>query len=238
MLRRIGRGLERRARVRITVAARALGLRPHVSSEARTYWEERGPRYLGEVSGILDPGDPYFAAQQDFLALLKDEAWGSILEVGCGFGWHLRAVAHTFPGRQAVGIDFSRAQLAQGAAFLSATNARLIQADAGSLPFSDATFDVVFTSGVLMCVHADQLPPLLGELRRVARQCVIAMEPAEEHMCTPAQRAIARRAGWHCHSYSRAFAAAGLALDAGFVFRSFESSHDRTSLSCFRGRKG
>jgi SAM-dependent methyltransferase len=237
LLRRVGGALRRRVSVKVTSTVRQLGLRPHVESEDRTYWEDRGRRYLREVSSILDPADPYFAAQQDFLDSLRSEAWTSILEVGCGFGWHLRAIAGAFPGRRAVGVDFSLSQLQQGRDYLAGSGAQLAQADAARLPFADDSIDIVFTSGLLMCVHPDRLIDMLRELRRVSRHAVIAMEVAHEHIDSPARRSIALSAGWHCHSYAAALPQAGIRLQHSMAFRSFASSPDRVPFSFFRGVK-
>src|SRR5262245_52439941 len=91
--------------------SRLIGVEPHLESESRRYWEERGHRYRAEVASILDASDPYHRAQGEFIERLRSLDWTSALEVGCGFGWHLKALSGAFPGRRLAGVDFSFSQL-------------------------------------------------------------------------------------------------------------------------------
>lgn len=44
------------------------------------------------------------------------------------------------------------------------------------LPFSDACFDLVFTSGVLVHVPLESLPLVMSEIYRVSRRYILAIE--------------------------------------------------------------
>ena len=195
-----------RARVGNVVkhAAALAGIRVHLESEGRDYWEARARTYRGETESILEPGNPYFLAQQEFLRLLENISWQSALEAGCGFGWHLRAIRQSFPARTVAGLDFSYNQLREARAFVADPSVRLWQASAFSLPHQDNAFDLVFTSGVLMCVHPDRLADVLRELARVAKREVIVLEPALEHIDTPARLRIMHQASWHGHCFTPA----------------------------------
>lgn len=63
-----------------------------------------------------------------------------VLDVGCGTGHLLRVLATLFPRALCVGVDPASTMLEQAAHL---TNAVLVQADVESLPFADASFDVV-----------------------------------------------------------------------------------------------
>ena len=69
---------------------------------------------------------------------------GRVLDLGCGMGRYTALVAEL--GAEAVGLDVSRA--VDTAARLW-PNARFVQADVVAAPFAPASFDVVFSFGVL-----------------------------------------------------------------------------------------
>jgi SAM-dependent methyltransferase len=236
-LRRLVRGIRGRAGLGARWLAALTGVELHRASESRAYWEERGHRYLQEVDSILHPEDPYFLAQQQFLVELAAIDWSSILEVGCGFGWHLKAVTDRFPGRRVAGLDFSFAQLSEGRRYLAGSRALACQASAFRLPFPDESFDVVFTSGMLVCLHPEQFPLAMAELTRVARRSVIIMEYAREHMDTPERLSVMRTAEWHGHLYRAALEAAELKVVNSYAFPSFDSDRARVPLSFFLGTK-
>ena len=69
------------------------------------------------------------------------------LDVGCGFGRHLCQAAAC--GAEMVGVDFSAAIESSYANTRHLPNVRLVQADIYNLPFEPATFDFVYSVGVL-----------------------------------------------------------------------------------------
>jgi SAM-dependent methyltransferase len=85
-----------------------------------------------------------------------------ILEVGCGYGFISEALWKT-AAIHWVGVDRSDSMLSR----LTQTHGPhpVLQADAGSLPFADASFDKVLCTGVLM--HVDNDRAALRELVRV-----------------------------------------------------------------------
>jgi len=113
----------------LQAVCRSLGVTPHKAMEQRSYWEERGKAYFDEVQPILSDDDPYHQAQQEFLAELAALPWESLLEVGCGFGWHLHAIRSQHPDRRLLGTDFSWSQLARARSYLAADRILLGQAD-------------------------------------------------------------------------------------------------------------
>jgi SAM-dependent methyltransferase len=137
--------------------------------------------------------EPYVAALEDFDALaqlqeLKSLAraragigpGSTVLDVGCGFGLEsLRLARLVQPGGRVAGIDKSaafikEAQVRAGQAKLAA---EFQVADAESLPFADATFDVARAERVL--VYLPEPKRALDEMRRVTRPggSVTAIEP-------------------------------------------------------------
>lgn len=93
-----------------------------------------------------------------------------VLDVGCGVGSIALDLAPTVAPGRVVGIDADPGQIEVARA--SATergvdNAEFVTSSVYALPFSDATFDVVYANAVLMYVR-DQVRALI-EVRRVLR---------------------------------------------------------------------
>jgi len=89
---------------------------------------------------------------------------GSFLEVGCGNGYVLAAVAAARPGIEVAGSDLSAAGLEHARRRLP--DARLLQVDARTLPF-DGEFDVAGAFDVIEHVADDDA--VLAALRRAVR---------------------------------------------------------------------
>ncbi len=90
-------------------------------------------------------------------------AGAEVLEIGCGTGAHLRALAERY-GCTVTGVDPSRAMLAEAAHRLPAT--ALHEGVAERLPFADETFDAAF---MVRVVHLVDRPRAFAEARRVLR---------------------------------------------------------------------
>lgn len=141
------------------------------------YWDETpcGTRYISKT-------DP--PASKEFYEKIDRERYGGdsfmrrlvpfeeqrgqrILEIGCGIGTDLAMFARA--GARATGVDLSRGSLtlAKKRCGLENLPGYLIQADAERLPFPDATFDFVYSWGVLH--HTPDIRQALREAIRVCR---------------------------------------------------------------------
>lgn len=93
----------------------------------------------------------------------------AVLDVGCGTGEIIARLAERYPGASFTGIDLDEQHLARARARCTAygSRVRFDVGDALSLPFGDATFDLV------VCRHLLQAVPdasrVLAEIRRVLR---------------------------------------------------------------------
>jgi len=90
----------------------------------------------------------------------------AILDIGCGTGRLLRAVAARFPGARLEGVDAADGMIKQAIATLPAgLQIQFQQATAESLPFPDGSFDLVFST--MTFHHWSDQQTAIGEVRRV-----------------------------------------------------------------------
>jgi phosphoethanolamine N-methyltransferase len=118
--------------------------------------------------GFLSPGG---AAEVERIVCGLDLAGCDLLDVGCGLGGALIALAKGHATRRAVGIDVSPAVLERAARLVDAAalggRIELRQVEPGPLPFPDRTFDVVYVNSV--SCHMRDLADFFGEVFRVLR---------------------------------------------------------------------
>ncbi|MGH8371822.1 MAG: malonyl-ACP O-methyltransferase BioC [Gammaproteobacteria bacterium] len=88
-----------------------------------------------------------------------------ILDIGCGTGRATPELIRRYRGAQVVAADFAPAMLREVRRRFWFRRPSLVCADAASLPFADAGFDLVFCN--LMLQWCDDLDTCLRELRRV-----------------------------------------------------------------------
>jgi SAM-dependent methyltransferase len=87
---------------------------------------------------------------------------GMLVDVGCSTGHLLEDLSGAYPGRLLVGVDLVAAGLRKAHALVP--DARLLHADAGSLPLADASADAIVSSNLLEHVVDD-----VGALREFGR---------------------------------------------------------------------
>jgi SAM-dependent methyltransferase len=125
-----------------------------------------GARYDGladEYAAFQERGDWYYAIAEQVLCRLLGPGTGRCLDVGCGTGRYLAAVAAL--GFTVVGIDESEDQLRLAAA--AAPGAELVLGDSASLPFPDASFEACVST--FTHTDVDDFAALVREAWRVLR---------------------------------------------------------------------
>lgn len=101
----------------------------------------------------------------------KDQRKVALLDVACGAGRFLEQLMDAFPRVRATGADLSPAYVEEAAERLAPwPSARVIEANAESLPFDDGTFDVVTS---IYLFH--ELPPRVRSL--VAMEMARVVKP-------------------------------------------------------------
>ena len=107
-------------------------------------------------------------------SFLKDiPSAARILEVGCNIGNQL-LLLDDMGYSQLHGIELQHYALTR--ARLRLTNVRLIEASALEIPFADNSFDLVFTSGVLIHIAPQDLPRAMAEIYRCTRDYIWGLE--------------------------------------------------------------
>ena len=137
----------------------------------RKYWNLRG-------------GNTYFQEQENYETRQKRSHWiaaeiaglsvESILEIGCGYGKQIKNILE----KKRVGIcgaDFSHSQLLKAKEFAPA-QIPLVEADAAWLPFPDNSFDLVFSSAVVLHNEKKQARRILSEMIRTSRGLILHNE--------------------------------------------------------------
>jgi demethylmenaquinone methyltransferase/2-methoxy-6-polyprenyl-1,4-benzoquinol methylase len=108
------------------------------------------------------------------LELLRTRAGESVLEIGCGTGHSLVALAKAIgPEGTVFGLDLSDKMLQRAKASLAKfkllERARLRCADATELPYDANSMDAVFMSFTLELFDTPEIPKVLRECKRVLR---------------------------------------------------------------------
>jgi SAM-dependent methyltransferase len=147
--------------------------RPAAAAETsranRSWWDGAADEYQAEHGAFL--GDVRFVWGPEGLdeadaKLLGPVAGRPVLEIGCGGGQCGRWLVEQ--GARAVGFDLSLGQLRHSRRIDRRTGIALpaLQADAGHLPFADATFELACSSYGALPFVADA-PAVLTEIARV-----------------------------------------------------------------------
>lgn len=102
-------------------------------------------------------------------ALQGNELRGDVLEIGCGSGAMAAEVLRRFPDVRLTATDYDQSMVDAAQRRLASFNSRVEvrQADATSLPFSDASFDSALS--FIMLHHVVDWEQALAELVRVLR---------------------------------------------------------------------
>ena len=106
---------------------------------------------------------------QAWRTMLADLEIQSILEVGSNKGANLQALREMNPSWLLLGLE-------PNAYARDIASTPTVDGDASCLPFPACSFDLVFTAGLLIHIPPDELDRVLGQLHRVARRYLLAIE--------------------------------------------------------------
>ncbi len=151
------------------------------STEQMLVWKsEFGRCYTDRNCGSVEEMDTRYEAQygltrttlnQRFLEKIEKSA--KILEVGANIGLQLQCLQE-MGFLNLLGIELQEYALEESRRQFR--NIYMIRGSALNLPFKDASFDLVFTSGVLIHIHPSDLTQALREIRRCSRRWIWGFE--------------------------------------------------------------
>jgi ubiquinone/menaquinone biosynthesis C-methylase UbiE len=198
---------------------------------------------------------PFFqATKEQTYARLALQPGDRVLDIGCGAGTDVRALASIVgPGGMAVGIDGSATMIAAARERSEGSGlpVEFLVCDAHQLDFPDASFDGCRTDRVLL--HLADPARVIREIARVLRPGgrAVCLEPDGGGMLVDAvdrdtttrileHRSRAVRSGWIGRSLPRLFRAAGLTDVQVQVLPSprFDFEETNTSLRLFQHADG
>ena len=111
---------------------------------------------------------------EDFLSGLK---LNSILEVGCNVASQLLLLQkELFKECDYYGIEISQYAIEKAKYTAKRMGIKIVQASALDIPFRDACFDLVFTSGVLIHISPKNINEALDEIYRCSRKYIWGLE--------------------------------------------------------------
>jgi ubiquinone/menaquinone biosynthesis C-methylase UbiE len=144
---------------------------PHHTVEERSYLPPMGRRWLLPLYDPLTRLAGVSGLHEGLIDRASIQPGHRVLEIGCGTGNLLVAVARRYPGVELIGIDPDPAALRRAGrkAARARLPVRLDRAFAGELPFPDGSIDRVLSSLMLHHLDEDEKPRAVREIRRVLR---------------------------------------------------------------------
>jgi SAM-dependent methyltransferase len=139
----------------------------------RSFWTRYQPGTraarapLGSPAFFAEVEARRYALEPDIPELVGFDRWAGrdVLEAGCGIGTD--AVQFVRSGARYTGVDFSPTALELARRRHELAAARLVQGSITELPFADASFDLVYSNGVIH--HLPQTRRAIAEFHRVLR---------------------------------------------------------------------
>lgn len=130
---------------------------------SREWFEEIDRRFLGCSYFAKDSvGTPFGRFLRPEFVSGKD-----VLEIGCGMGTHASLLARSGARLTAIDLTERAIQTTRRRFDLFGLSGRIERADAEKLPFADASFDFVWSWGVIH--HSSRFESCLAEIARVLR---------------------------------------------------------------------
>jgi len=115
-----------------------------------------------------------------------------VLDVACGCGYGTHYLSQVASSGHVYGVDTSTDALKQAGRYKDRDNLEYLPGDALSLPFRDATFDVVISFETIE--HLDDFHTFLTEIKRVLR-------PEGVFICSTPNKAYSLHPPYHRHEF-------------------------------------
>lgn len=132
--------------------------------------------YLSKPPGVWERES---VKDEIMFSLLERTNPRTLLEVGCGFGYTLKKIALRYASCNIFGCDFASnaIELSHDYCVELIPRNQLIVADSSDLScYSQQHFDVLLTSGCMMCLTTSQVKKALSEFKKISRH-ILLIEP-------------------------------------------------------------
>ncbi|MDD5255359.1 MAG: class I SAM-dependent methyltransferase [Candidatus Omnitrophica bacterium] len=142
-------------------------------------WDVFSKKYSPEDKRFYLEADAHRYRYDDYIPALIDSfaaAGLSVLEIGCGLGTDSRTIAAKGCSVTSLDLSPSNVSFTMKGMKLFGLKGRGVCADAEKLPFKDASFDLVYSFGVLH--HTPNTRAAIREIQRVLRpkgRCVVML---------------------------------------------------------------
>jgi len=139
-----------------------------IKDSIKEVYEFIAAEYDERIPGLTPADERFTESEMDFV-LSKVRATDRVLDMGCGTGRFTIPLASR--AAEVVGLDLTPAMLEQARqnAAKARTNPQFQQGDMCSLPFPDASFDLVTSMLALMHIPPSDRPRVFSEVARVLR---------------------------------------------------------------------
>ena len=135
---------------------------------------EFGDQYVDRNAAADEGRRPFWVERMEKLRP------SSVLEIGCNVGGNLVWIAEAVGGERVAGVDVNEKALNILRERVPGVDAR--EASATALPFEDGSFDLVFTTGVLIHQDPGALEQVMREIVRVSGRYVLCGEYYAEEL--------------------------------------------------------
>jgi spore coat polysaccharide biosynthesis protein SpsF len=129
---------------------------------------EFGDQYIDRNSNVASGRGPFWRE------VISEFPIKTSLEVGCSIGANLKWLSELLGPDNVTGVDVNQKALDLVSTKLPGVHTKCTPAR--SLPFPDKSFDLTFTTGVLIHQPPDELPQVMSEIVRCSRRFVICGE--------------------------------------------------------------
>ena len=146
-----------------------------VAKNREVFWKKIGKRFY--VKNLTKAG----IFRTPFIAnMMKINGVNSVLELGCNVGRNLAEICKQCPDARVVGFDIA-ADAMKYAKEVQKNPAEFIVGSVYDLSrFEDNSFDVAFTSSILFHIPSEKIPPIIAEMKRIAKRFIFTIERHSE----------------------------------------------------------
>lgn len=161
-----------------------------------TFTEEWGRVRDSELSFSYTPEDLVALNEKVWLPWLDSVGIASVLDVGCGLGHETLALSRATNATEVIGVDANFALLSSHVPAGAPPSVHFVVASLFALPFEEASFDLVYSQGVLHHTFSTKTAfDAVAPLTRPGGRLFVWVYGLEDHLSQEGRRGAAMRVG-------------------------------------------